>query len=62
VKQNIFQLVRKYIYTAFDFVTKEPSLIATISRKVITQQLSSVTSAEVKSWQPQIKKRQKGKN
>jgi hypothetical protein len=54
VKQNSFQLVRKYIYTAYDFLTKESSLIATISQKVITQQLSSVASAEVKSWPPQI--------
>jgi hypothetical protein len=54
VKQNIFQLVRKYINMAYDFSTKEPSVTANISQKVITQQLSPVASAEVKSWRPQI--------
>jgi hypothetical protein len=40
---------------AYNFVIKDPTLIAVISGEVITKQLS-VSSAQGESWQPQIKR------
>ena len=38
----------------YNSVTKKPTLIVTISVEFFAERLSSVYSAEVKSWRPQI--------
>jgi hypothetical protein len=46
--------VRKHFDMTYNFETEEPTLIVIISRDFVAERLSSVPSAEAKSWRPHI--------
>jgi len=47
-------MARQSIYSVYNLVAKEHTLIVITSQEFVVKQLSYVSSAEAKSWWPQI--------